>query len=114
MRPPPSSQGHPLALTPPRSPLPSRSANGNGGFLTSCHTHCEAQGSDFTKFAIDGVTMGDAVRAWLASNAAAAGGAAPSAPNWHSDCAYDPATSSHQCNPTCGAGSAGMQGATWW
>lgn len=84
---------------------PKSSTPGNGGFLTSCHTHCEGQGSAFTTFSIGGVKMGDAVRAWLASNAAAPGGAAPSADNWHVDCAYLPGTATHQCNPSCGAGS---------
>ena len=38
---------------------------GNGGFIESCLEHCAAQGSiDANKYAIDGVTMTQALTAW--------------------------------------------------
>ena len=41
------------------------SAPGNGAFIVSCHTHCEAQSdSDFTKFRIGGVSIQQAVSKW--------------------------------------------------
>lgn len=69
---------------------------GNGGFATSCHTHCEAQGGDYNVFAINGVTIQQAVTAWWS-----AAGAQPAAANWHWDCEYS-TSSPHGCNPTCG------------
>lgn len=71
---------------------------GNGGFLVSCHTHCEAQSSAWNTFAIGGVTMQQAVTAWMNS-----GGEEPAAEFFHWDCQYNVATSPHNCNPTCGA-----------
>lgn len=71
----------------------------NGGFVVSCHTHCEAQNDGpWTTFAIAGVVMRDAVAAWM--NAASN----PTTPLWHTDCAYaGGSVSNRQCNPTCGA-----------
>jgi len=48
-------------------------APGSGGFLTSCHTHCEAQGGGFDTFAIDGSSMRAAAAAWITANQASAG-----------------------------------------
>ncbi len=68
--------------------------------MTSCHTHCEAQNDGpWMNFAINGVSMRDAVAAWMTSNAAS-GGVTPSAENWHFDCTYN-ANAPVQCNPTC-------------
>lgn len=73
-------------------------APGSGGFLTSCHTHCEAQSSScFTNFAIGGKTMMKAASAWIQSNQASGG---KSAPQWLTDCSYS-TTAPYQCNPTC-------------
>lgn len=72
-------------------------AAGNGGFIVSCHTHCEAQSSGWTQFKIGGVSIMEAVGAWIAS-----GSNAPAAENWHWDCQYHADSSPHNCNPTCG------------
>lgn len=70
---------------------------GQGGFISSCHTHCEAQGGDFDTFKIGDATMVQAFTTWMEANMV---NRAPSGPNWHFDCAYSP-TGNHQCNPTC-------------
>jgi len=60
---------------------------GNGAFVPSCSTHCEAQDDHaWSAFKISGVSMKQAVSRW-----------------WHSyiDCLYHPETSPHRCNPTC-------------
>jgi len=79
-------------------------APGSGGFLTSCHTHCEAQGSDLNVFSVNGLTMGAAARAWIAANTATPGTLAP--PMWTIDCELPVATTPHRCNPTCGGNAA--------
>jgi hypothetical protein len=72
-------------------------APGSGGFLTSCHTHCEAQSdSCFKTFAIDGTTYQQAATNWIQSNQASGG---KSKPQWLTDCEY---TTNKPCNPTCG------------
>lgn len=86
-------------------------APGSGGFLTSCHTHCEAQGSYFDAFAVDGTTMGDAARTWL--TAVQAGGAAAPAAQWTIDCTLPVATSPHRCNPTCGSAVSATAALPW-
>ena len=69
----------------------------NGGFVVSCHTHCEAQNDGpWTTFAINGVVMRDAVAAWMEATA-------PASPLWYTDCAYKGGSAANrQCNPTCG------------
>ena len=86
-----------------RAPLPLQNtataqSPTNGGFVVSCHTHCEAQSDGpWTTFAIGGVVMRDAVAQWM--NAAEA----PAAPMWHTDCAYKGGNiTNRQCNPSCG------------
>jgi hypothetical protein len=37
---------------------------GNGAFIHSCHTHCEAQGPDWNKFSVNGTTIQEAVHKW--------------------------------------------------
>lgn len=73
---------------------------GQGGFISNCHTHCEAQGSGFDTFAVGGKTMVQAFTAWYQANLAS-GGKAPAAGNWFFDNDYDPNTATHQTNPTC-------------
>jgi len=53
-------------------------APGNGGFVHSCHTHCEAQSDDFVTFKIGTSTMRDAFAAWYTANINS-GGKAPAA-----------------------------------
>ena len=74
-------------------------ADGNGGFVSSCHTHCEAQGSGFDTFKIGDKTMVQAYTAWHLANIAT-GGKAPAAASWSFDCDYT-TSGNHQCNPTC-------------
>ena len=75
------------------------SAAGNGGFITSCHTHCEAQGGGFDTFMIGNTTMLAAVTNWMAANAAGSGGA-PAADHTFVDCYYT-VTGAHVCNAHC-------------
>lgn len=70
---------------------------GNGGFLVSCHTHCEAQSSAWQSFEIGGVSISAAVATWMAATSPQ-----PAADNFHWDCEYN-VNAPHQCNPTCGA-----------
>lgn len=72
---------------------------GNGGFISSCFTHCEAQGNDFDVFAIGGTIMRDAVTAWVDSE-----GKDPADAHFFFDCEYNVNTP-HACNPTCGMSS---------
>ena len=41
----------------------------NGAFISSCETHCEALGGGWASFVVDGVSMRDAVAAWMADPA---------------------------------------------
>ena len=69
---------------------------GNGAFVHSCHTHCEAQSDAmYTGFAVGNVTMRQAVAAWWAAHADA-----PAAAHSYSACAYKESVP-HMCNPTC-------------
>lgn len=71
----------------------------NGGFIVSCHTHCEAQNDGpWTTFAIGGVVMRDAVTMWMGN------ATQPKAPAWYTDCDYKLGTvANRQCNPSCGS-----------
>lgn len=83
---------------------------GNGAFIHSCHTHCEAQSDDmFTKFAVDGVTMQHAVSKWWNSN-----GNDPSSMHTYRPCSYktNPLTP-HTCNPTCTQDSSSFDVVSW-
>ena len=72
------------------------SAPGNGAFVHSCHTHCEAQNDEqYTRFAIGGVTMQQAVSKWWSAEPME-----PAAAHTYSPCLYNPAAP-HKCNPTC-------------
>lgn len=69
---------------------------GNGAFIHSCHTHCEAQNDEsYTTFAVGGVTMQRAVSKWWAAD-----GTAPASENSYASCEYK-TTSPYKCNPTC-------------
>lgn len=73
---------------------------GNGAFVHSCFTHCEAQNDhDFTTFTVGGYTMQRAVSQWWASDVSA-----PAIQNTHmeaSGCNYSESWPHHPCNPTC-------------
>lgn len=73
-------------------------APGSGGFLTSCHTHCEAQQWGFDDFKIDGSSMRDAAAAWITANQASAG---TSKAQWSIDtaCASPAAAALRACTP---------------
>jgi hypothetical protein len=72
------------------------SKDGNGAFIHSCHTHCEAQGGAFFKFAVNGITMQQAVSKWWNSDSE------PSSSHTYSPCFYKDGTSGpRKCNPTC-------------
>eukprot|EP00051_Salpingoeca_urceolata_P028230 m.485760 g.485760 ORF g.485760 m.485760 type:complete len:453 (+) comp23953_c0_seq1:161-1519(+) len=72
------------------------SKNGNGAFVHSCHTHCEAQSPAWNKFAIGGVTIQQAVSKWWNSD-----GKDTAEEHTYTPCLYK-STSKHECNPTCG------------
>ena len=70
---------------------------GNGAFIHSCHTHCEAQGGDFNSFKINGVSMQEAVSKWWRSD-----GTDPAKEHSYVPCEYHTEGGTpHQCNPTC-------------
>jgi len=68
--------------------------NGNGAFIHSCHTHCEAQGDQWNEFAIGGITMQQAFSKWWQSDND------PATVHSYSSCLYK-STSPYMCNPTC-------------
>jgi len=71
---------------------------GNGAFLHSCHTHCEAQDDHaFNTYAVNGVTMQKAVSAWWNSDNEAASA------HTYDSCLYNANATPRQCNPTCNA-----------
>ena len=72
---------------------------GNGGFLTSCHTHCDAMyDNPFTENIVGGKSMSQATHEWYAVNTAAT---PPLPPLWAIDCAYSTMPGNELCNPTC-------------
>jgi STAM-binding protein len=74
---------------------PTYTRPGNGAFIHSCHTHCEAQGSAFFTISVGGVTMQQAVGSWWRSN-----GTDPAAVHTHEPCHYK-SSLPYKCNPTC-------------
>jgi len=74
---------------------PTHAKAGNGAFIHSCHTHCEAQSNDFFTFKVNGVSMQEAVSKWW--NAPVTD---PAAKHTYAPCQYK-TTSPHKCNPTC-------------
>ena len=75
-----------------------RKLPGNGAFVHSCYTHCEAQGDDFFTFAINGTTMQQAVSRWWNSD-----GNEPAQKHTYAPCLFQTSNQSAawQCNPTC-------------
>jgi STAM-binding protein len=70
---------------------------GNGAFVHSCHTHCEAQGNAFFTFQVNGVSMQQAVSKWWNSD-----GTDPASAHSYTPCMYkDGAAGPRKCNPTC-------------
>eukprot|EP00966_Prymnesium_polylepis_P099752 2309596-Prymnesium_polylepis.1 len=68
---------------------------GNGAFVHSCHTHCEAQEDAlYAGFAVNNVTMQQAVSAWWKADNA------PAEQHSYAPCEYKE-TSPRMCNPTC-------------
>ena len=75
---------------------PASSKKGNGAFLHSCHTHCEAQSDAFTKITIGGTSMRDAVGMWWNADGE------PASKHTYLPCYYHlDASTHHQCNPSC-------------
>eukprot|EP00038_Savillea_parva_P008712 m.178703 g.178703 ORF g.178703 m.178703 type:complete len:431 (+) comp14602_c0_seq1:70-1362(+) len=74
---------------------PTYTKAGNGAFIHSCHTHCEAQSSAWNTFQVNGKTIQQAVSAWWNGP-----DDAPAAGNTYKPCLYK-SSSPHKCNPTC-------------
>ena len=72
-------------------------AAGSGGFLTSCHTHCEAL-NYFDTFTIGTPSMRDVAAAWITANQKSGGA---SKPQWLVDAPYA-AVPPYVTNPSCG------------
>merc|ERR1711963_1159697 len=68
---------------------------GNGAFIHSCHTHCEAQDTAWNTFKVNNVTMQQAFSAWWRSSDD------PSSLHSYDTCTYHVDKEPHQCNPTC-------------
>lgn len=71
--------------------------DGNGAFVHSCHTHCEAQDARWNTFKVGGVTMRQAFSKWWHSEDE------PAAEHSYRSCLYHTESSPHRCNPTCEA-----------
>lgn len=70
---------------------------GNGAFIVSCHTHCEGQDDTaWNRFTVGGVTMKDAVVAWLSAPPTD-----PASAHTYTDCSYNANGTPRQCNPSC-------------
>lgn len=71
--------------------------NGNGAFIHSCHTHCEAQSSAWNTFTVNGKTIQEAVSDWWHD-----ADDAPAEKHTYLPCLYkDGAQGPRKCNPTC-------------
>lgn len=70
---------------------------GNGAFIHSCHTHCEALGAAWNTIKVNGLTIQQAFSKWWHNEPEAASA------HTYSSCLYHTATSPHECNPSCGA-----------
>lgn len=68
---------------------------GNGAFIHSCHTHCEAQNAAWNTFAINGVTIQQAFSKWWNSVDE------PAANHNYKPCQFN-TSPARQCNPSCG------------
>eukprot|EP00747_Dinoflagellata_sp_TGD_P219245 gnl/TRDRNA2_/TRDRNA2_91395_c0_seq1.p1 gnl/TRDRNA2_/TRDRNA2_91395_c0~~gnl/TRDRNA2_/TRDRNA2_91395_c0_seq1.p1 ORF type:complete len:456 (+),score=34.85 gnl/TRDRNA2_/TRDRNA2_91395_c0_seq1:61-1428(+) len=71
--------------------------HGNGAFVHSCHTHCEALGDAWNTIAVNGVTIQQAFSKWWHSKPE------PASSHTYASCLYHEDRWPHQCNPTCGA-----------
>jgi len=73
---------------------------GNGAFIHSCHTHCEALGDQWNTIKVNGVSIQQAFSKWWHTTT-------PEESSAHSyeSCLYHADSSPHQCNPSCGAAS---------
>lgn len=71
---------------------------GNGAFLHSCHTHCEAQDDHlFKTFAVGGVTMQQAISKWWRSDFSE-----PAEQHSYTPChLHAEEGKTRRCNPTC-------------
>jgi hypothetical protein len=67
----------------------------NGAFIVQCETHCEALGGGWASFEVGGVSMRDAVAAWMSDPAPA-----PQR-HFHFDAMLDGAATPRKTNPTC-------------
>eukprot|EP00930_Biecheleria_cincta_P077171 TRINITY_DN64444_c0_g1_i1.p1 TRINITY_DN64444_c0_g1~~TRINITY_DN64444_c0_g1_i1.p1 ORF type:complete len:459 (+),score=81.44 TRINITY_DN64444_c0_g1_i1:63-1439(+) len=72
--------------------------SGNGAFIHSCETHCEAQSPQWNTFKIGGVSMQEAVSIWWRSKNESA------SKHSYTPCFYYESTP-HACNPSCHAAS---------
>eukprot|EP01060_Flectonema_neradi_P023432 TRINITY_DN3168_c1_g1_i1.p1 TRINITY_DN3168_c1_g1~~TRINITY_DN3168_c1_g1_i1.p1 ORF type:complete len:419 (+),score=77.28 TRINITY_DN3168_c1_g1_i1:53-1309(+) len=78
--------------------IPTYSKNGNGAFIHSCQTHVEAKSdSHWVTFAVNGVTMQQAVSKWWTGPITA-----PASTNVYSPCHLKTGDNvTRTCNPTC-------------
>lgn len=80
--------------------------SGNGAFIHSCSTHCEAQQDGaWTNFKAGGISMQKAFSKWWNADGLEAASA-----HTYGDCLYHTATSPHRCNPSCGGGAEDEEG----
>ncbi|CAE8715037.1 unnamed protein product [Polarella glacialis] len=68
---------------------------GNGAFIHTCHTHCEAESDAWNKFTVGGVTMQQAFSKWWNSDSD------PAETHNHNPCTYDKSDAKFQCKPSC-------------
>ena len=70
---------------------------GNGAFIHSCHTHCEAQSDAFwNQFTVDGMSIRLATMKWWESKTDT-----PASENTYTPCHYNTNSEPRKCNPTC-------------
>ena len=70
--------------------------DGNGGYFSSCFTHCEGQSDGpWTTWRVGGKAMGEAVKDWYLGDPMA-----PAATNTYRDCTLSTGMP-HQCDATC-------------
>jgi hypothetical protein len=70
---------------------------GNGAFIHSCHTHCEAFTGQWNTITSNGLTMQQAFSKWWNSESE------PAAAHTYRSCLYNTDSSPHECDPSCGA-----------
>ena len=74
------------------------SKTGNGAFIHSCHTHCEAQSNAWNSFKVNGMSMQQLHSKWWNS-----GFTQPAMGLTSQPCQYHTDKMPRMCNPTCGA-----------